>query len=142
MDLEITIKNYINRELSELESIASVLEHYDILENDDDEVLICIKTELEGEESLALFFCDGGKHGLLFKGTQCLIICDCIHPSMQKKLPKVDKILCVEISNLGEINKEYIAKVVVHQNISELAELLIERLEKQRELEEDDTTIF
>lgn len=123
-------KNYLERRIPELAELAVALEKYDVLENDDGEIMIAIHALPQGDETRAILFCDGGKHAILFKGPYRLIICDFLHPQVRKKLPRREDVLCYEDQNPSEEKGEYMARVVIHPRTSELAKILLHRLKK------------
>lgn len=123
-------ENYLARHPRELTELAVTLENYDILENDDGEILLAIHTLPQGDEQQAILFCDGGEHAILFKGPYRLIVCDFLHPEVRKKLPQRKTVLCYEDQNPSEETGEYLARVVFHAKTSKLAEILLHRLKK------------
>lgn len=123
-------KNYLDRRIPELAELAVALESYDILENDDGEIMIAIHSLPQGDETQAVLFCDGGEHAILCKGPYRLIVCDFLHPQVRKKLPKKEAVLCYEDQNPSEEKGEYMARVVSHSRTSELAKILLHRLGK------------
>lgn len=123
-------ENYLSRRIPELAEMAVVLENYDILENDDGEIMIAIHDLPQGDEKQAVLFCDGGEHALLFKGPYRLIICDFVHPEARKKLVRREEVLCYEDLNSDEEKSEYLARVVNHPHSSKLATTLLHRLKK------------
>ncbi|NLV36294.1 MAG: hypothetical protein GXY17_06440 [Clostridiaceae bacterium] len=110
-------QNLINRPLLDLKRIAISLQKYDILENDDGDIMISIPIEPQGEDQNAVLLCDGGEHALLFKGPYRLVICDFLHPEMRKKLLLKEEILCYEFLR----ESEYLAEVVKCSGVTELA---------------------
>lgn len=123
-------ENYFTRRIPELAEMTIVLENYDILENDDGEIMVAIHDLPKGDEKQAILFCDGGEHAILFKGPYRLIICDFVHPEARKKLTKREEVLCYEDQNPDEEKGEYLARVVNRPRTSELAKKLLHRLKK------------
>lgn len=123
-------ENYLNRRYPEMTELAVALENYDILENDDGEILLGIHMLPQGDERQAILFCDGGEHAILAKGPYRLVICDFVHPEVREKLVKREEILCFEDHNPDEEKGEYLARVVNYPKTSEIANILLHRLKK------------
>ncbi len=120
--LDYSVKqNLISRPLWDLKKIAISLQKYDILENDDGDIMIGIPIEPQGEDDNAVLLCDGGEHALLFKGPYRLVICDFLHPQMREKLLQKEEILCYEFLR----EREYLAEVVKCEGVTELAHELL-----------------
>lgn len=129
--LDYSIKrNLIERPLSDLSEIAISLQMYDILENDDGDIMIAIPTEPHGDEENAVLFCDGGEHALLFKGPYRVVICDFLNPKIREKLPQRKTVLCYEL--MGEYEGEYLAEVMEYNGTTEITNKLLEREKNHR----------
>ncbi|MCR4908874.1 MAG: CbrC family protein [Lachnospiraceae bacterium] len=100
------------------------LSYYDLLMNDDNEVLLALPGYFKGEALTAEVHYQGGRHAVFVRNTDQLILCDEIHPEVRKHILESDEILVYEI----DAKREYMAKVVVDDidALSEEAEELHE----------------
>ena len=119
---------------------VEVLGYYDILTNEDDELLFAIKHLESPEEdgySPCLYY-DGGPHAIFLKNEKLVVVCDQIHPDVRKLLGKAEEALFVELGTRlpsdtrqvfddGDkvICEEYTALVQNHPNIEAIAEELM-----------------
>ena len=100
-----------------------VLSYYDIMENDDKELLFAIKyldSPLLEEDSPVMYY-DGGPHAILVKNDDLAVICDFVHPGVRGSLGKVKEVLVAELVD-GSIKEEYTAEMRHVQGIEEIAE--------------------
>ncbi|MDR2570158.1 MAG: hypothetical protein LBD23_07645 [Oscillospiraceae bacterium] len=104
--------------------------YYDILENEDNELLFTIKYKNSpriGEHRPILYY-DGGPHSILVKNDNVTIICDYVHPGVRKTLGKVKEILVGELDD-GKVVEEYMADVLHVPGIEEIADLHVEKID-------------
>ena len=113
-----------------------VMNYYDILENDDKEVLFAIKCfdERLTENDHPVMYYDGGPHAILMKSDEEVAICDHVHPSVRGALAAVNEAIIVEHKD-GEIVEEYMAEVQQVTGVEAAADSYVPPLEDQREEE-------
>ena len=126
---------------------VKVLTCYNILQNDDDELLFVIK-RLDSPEkwnrSPRLYY-DGGPHAILLKNDELVVVCDHIHPEIRKLVGDSENILFAEhSSDMPEgiqetpeeyekyIQEEYEAEVLIQPGIEAIAEELMRLGEKEK----------
>jgi acyl carrier protein len=127
---------------------VKVLSYYDILENDDGEIMFAMKyfnsPRIEGHNPTMYY--DGGQHSILLKNDKLVVICDFIHPGVRKILSGVKTVLCAELvsamlsegqeENNDNILEEYEAELEFYEGIEGIAEELMElNKNKAEELE-------
>ena len=104
-----------------------VLSYYDILENEDHELMFSVKQlpfpRSEGFEPRMYY--DGGEHTIFLKNEHTVVICDCIHPGVRGSLGKVSEVLIAELAD-GEIAEEYMSGLLLADGVEKLATQLIE----------------
>lgn len=104
-----------------------VIGYYDILENDDKDLLFVIPYSGSGcdkaPEDAKLFY-DGGKHSVLKDKSLPLLICDNLHPAVRENLSQQKEILACfcpkDTTNpdlKSDITVEFMAKVVYSPNV-------------------------
>ncbi len=103
-----------------------ILQEYDILRNDENDLLFHIPFTMEGEAALAAFHYAGGEHGLLWKRDGDAVLCTSIHPEVR---PLLDKQLVIYFCEGREPSTEeddiHLAKIIRTPNVdSVLASLL------------------
>jgi hypothetical protein len=80
---------------------------YDILQNEEGEVLVMIKARDGGPEN-PRFIYDGGDFALLYRSKESAIMLDNIHKQARECLKSVEELYFVEIEN-DEVVREYVA---------------------------------
>ena len=105
---------------------TQILSSYDILINDEKEVLVCLKLKVPGEPSQPLFYYEGGMHGILVKNESSFILCDYLNPGTHQTLSQSEKVLFVEMDENDEIMQEYEAELIHFSGINALGDRLIE----------------
>jgi hydroxypyruvate isomerase len=103
-----------------------VLLNYDILENEDGEILFSIrdlKSPVKKTYIPRLYY-DYGKHALLLKNDEVVVVCDSVHPGVRNNLAKQDEVYICEVEDENDIN-EFMAEVVLWKDIEQLAEELM-----------------
>jgi len=92
---------------------ALILTEYDILRNDEDDLLFHLPCLLDGPDNEAVFHYNGGEHGLLWKTDDAMVVCTCIHPEIRKLL---DEQIVVYVGEgeraVGEEDLIYPAKII------------------------------
>ncbi|MCR5766915.1 MAG: CbrC family protein [Lachnospiraceae bacterium] len=81
---------------------------YNILANDDDELLIQLPGYFKGEALEHKLLYNGGSDAILVRNKYQKIICDCVHPEVRPLLKKAEKVLIFET----DMMREYFAEVV------------------------------
>ncbi len=81
---------------------------YDLLTNDDNEVLLALPGYFKGEAKTAELHYQGNTHAILVRNEDQLILCDEIHPEVRDYVFNSEEILVFEI----DAKREYMAKVV------------------------------
>ncbi len=107
-------------------SRRAVLGYYDVLVNDEDnsDIMMVIKSQ-PGDVTEPVFYYDGGKHGLLFKNSEVIALCDYIHPATHGFYLQCSEILVTEVQDKC-ITSEYSVPVIICSGVERLCELLIE----------------
>jgi len=100
----------------------TVESYYDILENDDNDLLFTIKFVnsplIEGCKPIMYY--DGKQHAIFVKNEDITIICDYVHPGVRGSLGKASKVLFAELKD-GAIEEEYMVDVLHVPGIEEIA---------------------
>ena len=109
----------------EIHARTKILHSYDILINDDNEVLVCLKLKIPGEPANPKFYYEGGQHGFLIKNERSIILCDCLHEGTHQIISQCDKVLFVETNDQNEILTEYEAKVIPLEGVDQLGDKLL-----------------
>ena len=104
-----------------------VLSYYDILENEDHELMFTIKHRPfpVSEDFKPRMYYDGGEHTIFLKNENIVTICDFIHPGVRDSLGKVNEVLIGELAD-GTIVEEYMIELLLADGVEKLAERLIE----------------
>jgi len=89
--------------------VLEVESYYDILENDDGELLVTIKARQGGPEKPAILYA-GEEHALFYRSADQTIILDFIHPGVRGSFRKVKELLVAELRD-GSIVREYMVPV-------------------------------
>ena len=106
-----------------------VLSYYDILENEDNELMFVIKQESPRPEDFSPgFYYDGGEHGIFIKDDEWVYVCDHIHPGVRGTVAKTvengEEILFAELLD-GNVAAEYMVETFWRKGVVILAEELI-----------------
>ena len=91
-----TKPRYYNRTPEDMAECAIVLGCYDILANEDDEILLGTKWLGDDDSSSPIIYYDGGKHALFFKNDSNIIVCDYINRNVRKIFYACKEILVCE----------------------------------------------
>ncbi len=110
---------------SEIHARSKILHYYDVLINDDNEVLLCLNLKIPGEPKSPKFYYEGGKHGFLIKNERSIILCDYLHEGTHQIISQCDKVLFVETDDKKDILTEYEAEVILLEGIDQLGERLL-----------------
>lgn len=102
-----------------------MLKHYEILQNNDDEILITMPPVYREVPAGPLFYYDGRKHGILVCETGPVAVCDHIHPEVRNTVEKCESILFAAVEE-GKILAEFEVPLVWQPRIQELAIRLLE----------------
>lgn len=109
---------------------AKVLGSYDVLTNDDNEVLISMKSVTDKPENTedidATMFYDGKQHAILIKNGNTAIVCDYLHDGVRDIMYSNDEILICEMRD-GEISLEYMARLVKEEGIEDLVDQILSK---------------
>ena len=116
---------FLGQDPNKLSEITQVLGNYDILENDDHEILFVLNRKLPGENKEPVLYYDGGEHGVLRKNDEGLFICDYIHPQVRESVYACNEILILEYKDSRDDSIEYMAKAVHAKGTSEFASKFI-----------------
>jgi len=99
-----------------------VEKYYDILENDDNDLLFTIKKLdsplIDGSDPIMYY--DGGPHAIFVKNRDATVICDYVHPGVRGSLDRATKVLFAELED-GEIVEEYFVYLRHVPGIEEIA---------------------
>jgi hypothetical protein len=110
--------------------VIKALSYYDILENEDNELLFTI-TRSEGgpdaPDNPKLYY-DGGDHAIFVKNSTAAVLCDFIHPGVRGSLSRCKEVLFAELED-GGIKREYMAPVVHCESIKSVADELMLMIE-------------
>ena len=109
----------------EIRARTKILHYYDVLVNDDNEVLLCLKLRIPGEPKSPKFYYDGGKHGFLTKNERTIIMCDYLHEGTRQIISQCEKVLFVETNEEDGILSEYEAEVILIEDIEKLGDKLL-----------------
>lgn len=115
-----------------------VLEYYNILQNEDDDILLVVPRDLPGMPDEPVFYYDGGQHGILADGRMPVIVCDHIHKEVRKVMENCEEILVYASQNAAEDlpedapatevePAEFMAKVYWQPEIQKLAKQLMKQ---------------
>lgn len=110
-----------------------VLSYYDILQNEDNEILIILPVDMAFEPDEPVFYYDGRKHGILVGGRMPVIICDHIHVDIRKVVERQKDLLFYVTQTASGSGPdgdaappvEFLAPVCWQSGVQELAERLI-----------------
>ena len=109
--------------------------YYDVLENDDGEILITLKRidSPMDKDYKPKFYYGGGSHGIFLKSPEStVVICDHLHPGVRKQLGKVKEILIAELRD-GAITEEYMADMLYQADADDLAVSLMAWRESKKD---------
>ena len=102
-------------------------EHYDVLQNANGDILISMEhtkspvTEFDG----VYLYYDGGRHALLHKNWDIVVIWSNLHTEIRKPLADAPKILVTEVMS-GNVMEEYEAEVLYEAGIEKLVDEFIQ----------------
>ena len=99
--------------------------HYDILENEDNELLVAIKAR-DGATGKPHIVYAGGEHAIFYRNDKLTILLDYIHPEVRANFRKAASVLMVEFQD-GSIIREYVVPVKQLSNLP-MADDEIQRL--------------
>ena len=122
-----------NMHYDEILAKTKILGNYDVLVNDEDEVLIHLIFKVPGETESPKFYYSGGHHGLLMKNNRTVILCDFLHPDTHKIIAARDKILFVESTDGETALAEYEAEINFIEGVDAICERLLADDEKRRQ---------
>lgn len=110
-----------------------VMGNYEILQNDDDDILIYLPLELTFVPDDPVFYYDGGPHGILVGGRMPVVVCDFIHKEVRKVLESRESIFLYAAPTAegsgqdsdAALPVEFVAKVYWQPQIQRLGQQLI-----------------
>ena len=91
---------------------------YDVLQNDQGELLLMIKYRRGGPEN-PRFVYDGGDTALLYRSRESSILLDALDIQARKPLKMADEVLLVELDG-EEVAREYVVPVRIVKNLNDL----------------------
>lgn len=120
---------------------VKVLEKYDILVNDEDEMLFGVDSLGISKGAPKLYY-DGGPHAVFLKNEGQAVICDYINPAVRAQLLGLKEVLFVETqphakNDDPEIDDAYQVEVQACTGVTELAEALMLLSEAQADATEN-----
>lgn len=115
-----------NMDYETIKAKTKVAGYYDVLVNEDDEVLIAIPFKVPGEPGEPMLFYSGGEHALLMKNHRTITLCDYLNPEVRSIIAKNSKIVIVELNSEKTIDAEYEAKLVMQNGIDSIARRILE----------------
>lgn len=116
-------------EVEQLASMALVLNEYDILRNDEDDLLFHIPFVTRGPSEGATFHYNGGEHGLLWKNRETAILCTSIHPELRALLGEQPMIyVCEAEGSPTEEDETYFALLRRTPNLDPVITTLLDSL--------------
>lgn len=121
----------LNKSFEEIKSKTRMLNNYDVLVNEDEEVLICINLKIPGELEEGAFYYSGGYHGFLIKNHRSIVLCDYLNNETHDIIYKNEKILIVEVKEGKGILAEYEVPLIKVEGIDELAKRIIADKDKE-----------
>ena len=92
---------------------------YDILQNEEGDILIIINSRAGGPENPRLVY-DGGEQALLYRSRESAFMLNSIAREARMPLKSVNEVLMVEIEN-DDVAREYKVPVRVVRNLQALA---------------------
>ena len=92
---------------------------YDILQNEEGDILIIINSRAGGPENPRLVY-DGGEQALLYRSRESAFMLNSIAREARMPLKSVNEVLMVEIEN-DDVAREYRVPVRVVRNLQALA---------------------
>lgn len=107
-----------------------VLGYYDILQNDEDEILIVMPLRLAEPLDEPRFYYDGGEHGVLVKNRQTSVVCDNVNPAVRALLATRKEVLFYEKDEASGYELEYMVPLVRCSGVEKFAARLIRELKK------------
>ena len=105
---------------------TKVLSNYDVLVNEDDEVLIVVPFKVPGEPDNAILYYSGGNHAFLLKNHRTIVMCDFLNPEVHEVIVKNKVILIVESVDQEPVAAEYEAKLIIIEGMDEIGDKLLE----------------
>jgi len=112
---------------------TKILGYYDVLVNENDEVLIGLNISIPGECVDSKFYYDGGEHAFLVKNNRSIILCDYINEGARSSISKAEKILFMECTNAGKDIEEYEVNSVKFEGLDSIAKKLLEDLDENED---------
>lgn len=113
-----------------------VLGSYEILSNDDEELLFKMPVLEECAKDSAVMYYDGYEHGLLVTSAE-VVVCDCIHPDVRRMLRACEEVLVAEIEG-DTICQEYNVPVKMCGGVKPLAARLIRRDRRRKKEQQEE----
>ena len=91
------------------ENLVEQEKNFNILKNPAGDLMILIRARLNDSNHPKIIY-NGGKHAVLYRNDENVIVLDFIHPSVRADLERVLNLLVVEAHD-GSIIREYMAEV-------------------------------
>jgi len=123
-------KKALDAELAALEARSmKTLDYYDILTNDDGEVMFSIKRlgAKRDKKFAPVIYYDGGAHAILVKNEDLAVVCDHVHPGVRALLFGAKEVLIAELED-GSVAEEYMAEMRNLPGIERVAEKFVKPL--------------
>lgn len=89
--------------------ITEIESYYDILENEDNQLLIAIKARDSQPDSPSIIY-DGNDHALFYRDSTLAIVLDYIHPEVRQIFKEAQEVLIAEFVD-SSIIREYLVPV-------------------------------
>ncbi|NLO41230.1 MAG: hypothetical protein GX115_17410 [Ruminiclostridium sp.] len=105
---------------------TKIVGYYDILTNDNDEVMIAIPFQIPGEPDKPTFYFSGGAHAFLMKNHRNIVMCDFVNPQVRPIILKNTKVLIAEMNQDKDMAGEYEAELVRLEGLDEIGTRLLE----------------
>jgi hypothetical protein len=103
-----------------------IVGYYDVLVNEDEEVLFAIPFKIPGEPTNPLFYYSGGMHAFLVKNHRTIVMCDFINPDVRSTITKNSKVLLVQLDEEQSVSEEYEAEIVSLDGLDDIGSRLLE----------------
>lgn len=115
-----------NMDYETIKSKTRVAGYYDVLVNEDEEVLIAIPFKVPGEPDEPKLYYSGGVHAFFMKNHRTITLCDHLNPEVRSIIANNSKVLIVELNSEKTIDAEYEAELVLQEGIDSIAQRVLE----------------
>ncbi len=114
-------ESFFESNIYDIAICSVVLGHYDVIENDDGEILISVNHVFVRPERKPVVFM-GKKHAILLRDGENIVICDALHPHIAQVLPLKYHVLFFEPKN----DIEFLAPVLHNDSVDSVAEKVMQ----------------